>query len=154
MSDSSESTSERDRKVPEAIAETVQHGATTYRIGIVMGISVGTLFCVAGFVLMILGMTGTIEWVIKAANLNGRLLNASPGVVLALMGMIIVWRYKPIIKDEFNVDRRPARDKEKHEESLSGLSADMGRLIADNGLHKTEHDRTYEGDSIHYRGSK
>lgn len=164
MSDSGQTKSDRDPQVPQAIADMLQHGATTYRIGIVMGISAGTLFCVAGFVLMFLGLTGTIEWVIETADLTSRLLNASPGVVLALMGMIIVWRYKPIIKDEFNVDRQPTRDKEKDERRLSGLSADIasliddasdkGRLLVDEALHKIERDSMNDGDSIQYKGSR
>jgi hypothetical protein len=93
--------------VSDAIAQNIADGAKTYRIGIVLGISLGALFCVAGFVLIVLGLSGSIEWVFEATNFKSKISNASPGVMLALMGMIIIWRYKPRISDKLDQRMTP-----------------------------------------------
>jgi hypothetical protein len=67
----------------------------SYLIGTVMGISVGAIFCLSGFVIVILGFTGSIEWIVKGANFSSKITNAGPGVFFALLGAIILWRYKP-----------------------------------------------------------
>ena len=87
-------------KVYADLAKTLSQDSKVYLIGTVMGISVGAIFCVAGFTLAILGLTGNIEWIFEAANLKSRLTNASPGALFALMGMIIIWRYKPQIRNQ------------------------------------------------------
>lgn len=71
------------------------HADGTYRIGIIMGISVGALFLVAGFVLCLLGLTGTIEWLIQGGSFTSRLTNASPGALFAVVGLVVIVRYKP-----------------------------------------------------------
>ena len=64
-------------------------------IGTIIGIIFGGLICISGVVITILGFSGSIEWIFEATNLKSRLTNASPGVFFALLGMIILWRYKP-----------------------------------------------------------
>jgi hypothetical protein len=81
-------------------------GGKAYLIGTIMGITFGGIFCVAGFIIAILGLTGTIELVFEAGGLRSRLANACPGAFFALMGMIILWRYKPKIRDELDINPR------------------------------------------------
>jgi hypothetical protein len=83
-------------------------GNRTYFVAIILGISVGTTFCIAGFVLALLGTSGSIELVVKAVDLEARLINASPGIALAFMGVIIVWRYKPNVSEEVRLQPRRA----------------------------------------------
>ena len=71
-----------------------------YLIGTIMGISVGTGFCITGFVLAILGLAGRIEWILETSSLKSRLTNASPGAMFAVMGMIILCWYKPKVVRE------------------------------------------------------
>jgi len=51
---------------------------------------------VLGFVLLVLGINGSIEVVVDAKTLNGKLVNASPGVVMAAFGFAVLgiqaWR--------------------------------------------------------------
>lgn len=69
-----------------------------YFVGTIMGLSLGGLLAIAGFVLSILGLSGSIEWLVKTPGLTSKLTNASPGVVFALLGLVIFWRYKPRLK--------------------------------------------------------
>ncbi len=67
-----------------------------YTFGIVLGISVGALFCICGLIIIILGFTGRIEWVMEVDGLTSKLTNAGPGGFFALLGMLILWRYRPM----------------------------------------------------------
>ena len=81
----------------------------TYLIGTIMGISVGALFSIAGFIITILGFTGSIEWFVEADHIKSKLANASPGVFFAFLGMIILWIYKPKTKSKFVWDSKKGR---------------------------------------------
>ena len=69
-----------------------------YRLGMLAGILIGFLFLVCGFVLMVLGLTGNVELLMEGQGLKTKLSNSAPGVVFALIGAIIVLRYKPSLK--------------------------------------------------------
>jgi len=71
--------------------------ARTYHIAVIMGIITGLLLLLVGFVLCLLGFTGTIQFFVKSDGFQARLLNASPGVFFALLGTVIMWKYKPKI---------------------------------------------------------
>ena len=43
-------------------------GSRVYLVGTIMGITVGSLFCIAGFILAILGLNGNIEWLFEASS--------------------------------------------------------------------------------------
>jgi hypothetical protein len=51
---------------------------------------------VLGFVLLVLGINGSIEIVVDAKTLKGKLVNASPGVIIAAFGFAVLgiqaWR--------------------------------------------------------------
>lgn len=81
-----------------------------YGWGIVLGISVGVLFCVGGLVIIILGFTGSIEWILEVNSLTSKLVNASPGAFFALLGMLIVWRYRPMPHESLRIS--PTRNVE------------------------------------------
>ena len=66
-----------------------------YTVAVWMGIAIGGLICIAGVVLAVMGLSGSIEWVVKAADFESKLKNAGPGVVIALLGTLILWKYKP-----------------------------------------------------------
>jgi hypothetical protein len=79
----------------EGAMRIIEQGQRHYFILSLMGISIGALFCIGGFVLAILGVSGATEWVIQGSGLIARLSNASPGVVFGAAGMAIIWRYRP-----------------------------------------------------------
>jgi hypothetical protein len=72
----------------------------SYFLGTNIGIILGALLCAGGFVLTILGLAGSVNWIIKFNGISSRLTNASPGVFFAILGMILVWRFKPKVTDE------------------------------------------------------
>jgi hypothetical protein len=85
------------------LAKNRSQGSPTYRLAILMGIAIGGVFALAGFVLCLLGLSGSIEWLVEGASLKAKLTNASPGIVFAGMGMIIIWRYKPVVHDHLRL---------------------------------------------------
>ena len=97
------------RKEIHEITETSKLDDGTYRIAIVMGISVGAIFMVAGFILCVLGLTGSIEWILEGGGLKSRLTNGSPGVLFALIGLVVLWRYKPRISQDTKVEQKVDR---------------------------------------------
>ncbi|MBW8002331.1 MAG: hypothetical protein FVQ80_09970 [Planctomycetes bacterium] len=80
------------KSVSQALKEYNKH---TVNFATILGIVTGALFCCAGFVIICMGLTGSVEWVFEAGSVTTRLSNAGPGVALSLMGMIIIWRYRP-----------------------------------------------------------
>jgi hypothetical protein len=88
-----------------ALIQYLQHRAQTYRIGVVLGIIIGGIVCLTGFVLSIGGLSGQVTWFITAPGFSSRLENATPGVIAFVAGIFLVWRYKPKIRDDLQLDR-------------------------------------------------
>lgn len=63
--------------------------------GTIIGILVGTFFAIAGFVLVLLGASGAIDWLVEMDDFKAKMINACPGVIFAVLGTVILWRYKP-----------------------------------------------------------
>ncbi len=92
--------------LPTGVLNSVDYKSRTYRYGLLAGLSFGMLMVVGGVVLSIMGVAGSIEWVVTGKDFSGKLTNASPGVILTVLGMIILWRYKPHVSHETTFDRR------------------------------------------------
>ena len=58
----------------------------------------GITMIIAGVVFMALGLSGNIEWIVEATDFQSRMINASPGLVLAIAGGILVWKSRMNIK--------------------------------------------------------
>ncbi len=58
----------------------------------------GITMIIAGVVFMALGLNGNIEWIVEATDFHSRMINASPGLVLAIVGGFLVWRSRMNIK--------------------------------------------------------
>ncbi|NKC19012.1 hypothetical protein CWC29_009145 [Pseudoalteromonas sp. S4498] len=56
----------------------------------VIKLIIAGLMCIGGFVLLILGVTGSVEIVVNAVDIQGKLVNASPGIVFVFLGMLII----------------------------------------------------------------
>lgn len=78
-------------------------GSEVYRQGTLVGIAIGGLFLIGGVVSLLLGVTGTIEWIVTGGGIESRLSNAAPGAFISLLGAIILWRYKPIVHDDLDI---------------------------------------------------
>lgn len=78
----------------------------TIYLGTLLGVVIGGILCLCGFVLCLLGLTGTVGWLVETRSFSSRLSNASPGAFFAFLGMIILWRYKPTVRErtEFTPD--------------------------------------------------
>jgi len=90
-----------DSKITAALAESIRYDSETYRIGIIVGQCIGGVACLGGLLLTILGLSGQIEWILEAAGFTSRLANASPGIVFEIVGLFILIKYKPAIRDQF-----------------------------------------------------
>ena len=88
-----------------AALETAQYKSETYRRAIYIGQLFGVLAMLAGFILSIAGVAGSIDWIVESNSLTGRLTNATPGVFFVFVGMLILWRYKPKISTSMEIDR-------------------------------------------------
>ena len=75
-------------------------GNSTDRINLVtkiVGVITGSVLCIAGLVLTLLGLSGSIEWVLQAGDLTSRLGNASHGVFFTVIGYLVLKLYRPKI---------------------------------------------------------
>ena len=50
----------------------------------------GILCIIGGFILTILGFAGSIDWIIEGTDFTSKLMNASPGVLLMIIGFLII----------------------------------------------------------------
>ena len=62
----------------------------------VLGVIVGMLLIALGAVVAYLGLTGDFNLISELLDINGEEINASAGVIFAVMGIVIIWatRYK------------------------------------------------------------
>jgi hypothetical protein len=63
----------------------------------IIGLSVGLVCILLGFVLSIIGITGFINWSFSFWGINSSITNAAPGVILMIIGLVIIMvtlRYK------------------------------------------------------------
>jgi hypothetical protein len=57
----------------------------------VSGLVLGLVCLLGGVVLFLRGVTGSASWTGKVLGLESRLTDASPGVVLFVVGLFVVW---------------------------------------------------------------
>lgn len=73
--------------------------ALHYEFVIVLISLIGGIGClVAGIVLTVLGFTGSIEWIVEASGFTSKLINASPGIVLMIIGFWLTLKSRLKIK--------------------------------------------------------
>lgn len=72
----------------------------------VIGIVLGFVMVVGGFVLLLLGFAGEMEVMMEADGFTAKLTNASPGIVLALFGMWVFVMYKPKAESKKTVTKK------------------------------------------------
>ncbi len=101
--------------IKAALVASLAQGSKTYHYGISLGITVGALCSIVGLVAAILGLTGSIEWVFEGSDFTSRLSNASPGVVFALMGMLVLWRYRPHAHSHLEISKEEVMANEQEE---------------------------------------
>lgn len=73
--------------------------ALHYEFIIVLISLIGGIGCIiAGIILTIFGFTGSIEWIVEASGFTSRLINASPGIVLIIIGFWLTLKSRLNIK--------------------------------------------------------
>lgn len=92
--------------LPTSVLESAGYKSRTYRLELLTGQGIGGLVLVGGIILSLLGISGSIEWLVEAGGITSKLTNASPGIVIALIGAAILWRYKPHVSHETTFDRQ------------------------------------------------
>jgi len=88
------------------VIESAGYKSQTYRYAVFVGQGIGGVTLLSGIVMSLLGISGKIEWVVEVHNVTSKLRNAGPGVVVALIGAAILWRYKPHVSHETTFDRQ------------------------------------------------
>ena len=93
-------------KIDPSIANTAfGMQALHYEFIIVLLSLFGGIGClIAGIVLTILGFTGSIEWIVEASGFTSRIVNASPGVVLMIVGLFLTLKSR--LKIEVKIKKR------------------------------------------------
>ena len=79
-----------------------------YREGNRFGMVIGGLVLLGGFAMFVMGLSGSVEWILEAGSLKARLANASPGAIFSLIGLFVMLKYRPKVKMniELNVTRQ------------------------------------------------
>jgi hypothetical protein len=80
------------------------------------------LMCLGGFFLLILGISGSVEIEVNAMDIQGKLINASPGIVFVFLGMLIILK----------THHKSHQTIEQHENGIiktAGLSVAHGMVI-------------------------
>ena len=73
--------------------------ALHYEFIIVLISLIGGIGClIAGIILTILGVTGSIEWIVEVSGFTSRIMNASPGIILMIIGLILTLKSKMKIR--------------------------------------------------------
>jgi len=75
----------------------------TFREGSLFGMVVGAVVLLGGFSTFFLSLSGTVEWIFEAGSISSKLINASPGVVFSIIGLLIMWRYKPKVRTDIEI---------------------------------------------------
>ena len=96
---------ELDPKTVEILADLVRNRSETkaYLWTTLIGLLIGAFFSISGFIITVMGLSGSIEWILEGSNFKSKLSNAGPGAFFALLGFFILWRYKPTIQDRLEL---------------------------------------------------
>ena len=71
-------------------------------IVILLSMFAGWGLIIGGIVLLLLGLMGNVELVMEAIDMKARLVNASPGLVMVLIGAYVVIKSRMNIKSKKN----------------------------------------------------
>lgn len=87
----------------DSLVKTVT-AADTYRHVLLLGAAAGVILAFMGLALCLAGLSGSVDWFVSGPGWQSRLTNASPGIVVMFLGVVVLLRYKPKIK--YNYDMR------------------------------------------------
>jgi hypothetical protein len=75
--------------------------ALHYEFIIILISLIGGIGClIAGIILTLLGLTGATEWIVEISGFTSKLINASPGVILMIIGFILTFKSRMKIKSK------------------------------------------------------
>jgi hypothetical protein len=88
------------KKAIEQNPELARDLARAERAKSTFGLVIGLICVVGGLALIYAGVEGSIAWTFKGVGFESKLAKASPGVILAVVGVIIIWitRFRYIVK--------------------------------------------------------
>ncbi len=93
--------------------QTPDHLVQTHRSGSILGISIGGVLAVMGVLLLASGLTGSIEWLVKTGGFSSKIINASPGLIVVMVGVILAINFKPRVCFEYEIKRTQTSYHEK-----------------------------------------
>lgn len=79
------------------ITSSEKNNSSTFKVTTLFGQVTGLVSFILGFILFVLGLNGSFNLgvIIESNIISARLTNASPGAILIISGLFIIWRYKP-----------------------------------------------------------
>jgi hypothetical protein len=85
--------------ISKKVSPTVQKKLIAQQFAVSMvSLVLGALATTAGVVLTMLGLTGTIQWSFSGFGINSKLANASPGIFLCVVGVLIIALNRFVVK--------------------------------------------------------
>jgi hypothetical protein len=79
------------RLPPDAPPQTVDRAIRSTQLIALIGLLVGSIIILAGIVLLLLGLTSNVELTVAGEGVSAKVQTASVGVVVALIGLAVVW---------------------------------------------------------------
>jgi hypothetical protein len=74
------------------------------------GIIIGSVVIFSGIALLLLGISGSFDINIEFAGISTQIINATPGVLISLIGICVVIRFKSKIRVEREITKTPEGD--------------------------------------------
>jgi len=67
---------------------------------IIICITIGSIFCLSGLIVLILSLSGFINWFFESENIISKLINAIPGFFFIVFGMLLIFKCISLLKLE------------------------------------------------------
>lgn len=124
-----------DSEISEIIKLLESHPATirSYRTGNLLGVLIGGLALLSGFAAFLLGLTGSIDLFFKSESVSMRMINASPGGMMAVIGLVVMVIFKPRVRSEIEIqikESNKVNPSAEHKREISVRQTDVGSSSA------------------------
>lgn len=88
-------------------SEIIKQGMHYEFISFLLPFISGFACLIGGFILTILGFNGNISWIVEVSGFTSKLTNATPGIILMIVGLLIILNKK----FEVNISKKSVKTK-------------------------------------------
>lgn len=88
-------------------SEIIKQGMHYEFISFLLPFISGFACLIGGFILTILGFNGNISWIVEVSGFTSKLTNATPGIILMIIGLLIILNKK----FEVNISKKSVKTK-------------------------------------------